>query len=212
MKVLSLILIMVGLSACGPSAVFIATGPAGATGSSGVDGSSCSATTLPVGSSVAPNGGTLVACTNGTSSVVLNGAIGAQGISGENGLNGSSCSVSMLAVGSVVAPNGGSLITCSDGTSNVVLNGAVGSQGIAGLQGIPGTPGTVIEPIQFCQGFTQSYPSVFAENGLLINGIMYGIYSANGGFMAELPPGQYSSNGINASCTFTINANGTVSP
>jgi hypothetical protein len=36
---------------------------------------------------------------------------------------------------------------------------------------------------------------------------MYGVYSDNGGFLSELPPGEYSSDGINASCSFTIGAN-----
>ncbi len=94
------------------------------------------------------------------------------------------------------------------------VNGTTGQPGvsIAGPQGIPGTPGTALTFVQFCPGFTQNYPSTFAESGFCVNGQMWAIYSANGGFLAELPPGTYSSNGINASCTFTLEANCVVVP
>lgn len=133
------------------------------------------------------------------------GAVGPKGDSvvGASGTNGLGCSVSSVPVSGDV-PNGGSLITCGDGSSSLVLNGSNGVDGQAGY------PGTVLTPVQFCQGFQQSYPNVFAESGFLINGVMWGVYSDHGGFMAELPPGTYSSNGINASCTFTINSDGTV--
>lgn len=52
------------------------TGPSGPAGS---NGSSCSVTTLPVGSVPAPNGGSLIACTNGSSSIVRNGTNGVNG-------------------------------------------------------------------------------------------------------------------------------------
>lgn len=132
------------------------------------------------------------------------GSVGAQGltgITGADGTSGNGCNVSTLAVGSPGAPNGGSLITCPNNTSSVVLNGASGNNGSDGM------PGTVITPVQFCTGFTQSYPSTFAESGLCVAGTLYGVYSENGGFLAELPPGQYSSDGINSSCTFTIGNN-----
>lgn len=129
----------------------------------------------------------------------LTGSQGAQGIAGVNGVNGSSCSVSAV-TDTGIAPNGGSLITCTDGTSSLVLNGTNGHDG---TNGVNGSSGTVITPVQFCSG-VPSYPSVFAESGVCIAGVMYGVYSANGGFLAMLPNGTYSSNGINSSCTFTI--------
>jgi hypothetical protein len=63
-----------------------------------------------------------------------------------------------------------------------------------------------VTPVRFCQGFTPKYPSSFVEYGVCIGGDMYGVYSDNGGFLTELPPGEYSSEGISASCTFTIEA------
>jgi hypothetical protein len=140
-------------------------------------------------------------CFSLTLSACGKGPKGDVGAAGPAGVSGSGCSVATLAVGSPVASNGGSLITCSDGTSSVVLNGNPGSNGSQG------TPGTVITPVQFCNGFTQSYPNTFAESGICINGNIWGVYSLNGGFLAELPPGTYSSDGVNASCTFTIKAN-----
>lgn len=127
---------------------------------------------------------------------VLQGPVGPMG---SPGLNGQGCSVAALAVGPA-SPNGGSLITCPDGSSSVVLNGSNGANGA------PGTPGTVVTPVQFCPGH-QSYPGTFTESGICIAGVLYGVYSLNGGFLAELPPGVYSSDGINSSCTFTIHAN-----
>jgi hypothetical protein len=89
----------------------------------------------------------------------------------------------------------GALIQCPDGSSSLVTSGA------------NGTPGTVITAVQFCPNVTPVYPSTFPESGICLDGTMYGVYSANGGFLAALPPGQYSSDGINASCTFTIQPN-----
>lgn len=109
-----------------------------------------------------------------------------QGPAGTNGVNGSSCSVSQLTP-STAAPEGGALISCTDGTSSLVLSG------------------TVIKSVQFCPG-TPSYPAVFPEVGFMIGGKLYAVYSQNGGFLALITPGTYYSNGINNSCTFTVNA------
>jgi hypothetical protein len=138
---------------------------------------------------------------------VINGPKGNTGIAGpkgDAGLNGSNCSVAVLDRNPRTTPNGGSLITCPDGSSSVILNGTAG---VNGSNGVNGTPGTIVTPIKFCTGFTQSYPSTFAESGLCINNKIYGVYSENGGFLAELLPGTYSSNGINSSCTFKITEN-----
>ena len=72
------------------------------------------------------------------------------------------------------------------------------------VTGPAGADGTQITIVQFCPGVIPTYPSNFPEIGECINGQLYGVYSANGGFLALLPPGAYSSNGINASCNFTI--------
>lgn len=156
----------------------------------------------------------------------LQGPAGPQGAPGVAGAPGSSCSVT--AIGATLAtPNGASLITCSDGSQSLVLNGTPGSQGIAGqngqnghdghdgsqgsqgAQGTAGTPGTVITSVKFCSG-SDSYPSTFAEVGFCISGKLYAVYSDHGGFLTEVVPGSYSSNGINSSCTFTVYTSCTV--
>ena len=110
-------------------------------------------------------------------------ACGPIGPAGQNGTNGSSCTVT-----SITSPQAGSLITCTDGTSSLVLNG------------------TVVTPVQFCPNQT-SYPSTFSEVGFCINGSLWAVYSANGGFLTEVVPGNYSSDGINSSCTFVVGPN-----
>jgi hypothetical protein len=82
-----------------------------------------------------------------------------------------------------------------------------GPQGAAGPKGDPGVNATPTTPIQLCGACHGAYPNVFPESGLCINNQLYGVYSANGGFLSLLPPGTYSSDGINCSCTFTIQAN-----
>jgi hypothetical protein len=81
--------------------------------------------------------------------------------------------------------------------------GPIGSPGPKGSDGSQGIPGTSIGIVELCPGST-TYPSTFIEVAFCINGVLYGTYSANGGFSTELPPGTYNSNGINSTCTFTI--------
>ena len=67
-----------------------ATGSAGAKGDQGApgaNGSSCSVTAVPA-SNVAPNGGSLIQCTDGSQSLVLNGTNGVDGQNGHDGANG----------------------------------------------------------------------------------------------------------------------------
>lgn len=120
------------------------------------------------------------------------GADGEDGNDGTNGLNGSSCSVTQLITGA--------LVTCSDGTSAYIANGA---QGPAGADAPP-TAAVTIVPL--CTAIT-TYPTVFSEVGFCLNNKLYGVYSDHGGFMVEIVPGGYSSNGINSSCTLTVHAN-----
>jgi hypothetical protein len=90
--------------------------------------------------------------------------------------------------------------------------GAVGPVGPQGEVGPQGAHGTIISFVQLCPGFIPTYPTIFPEYGECVQNAdgtstLYGVYSANGGFWAELPPGTYSSDGINASCTLTIGQN-----
>ena len=91
------------------------------------------------------------------------------------------------------------------------ITGATGAQGATGPTGANGFDGTKVTLIQFCPGVTPTYPQTFPESGICIEGQLYGVYSANGGFLTLLPPGEYSSNGVGASCTFTIGENCQVS-
>jgi hypothetical protein len=94
----------------------------------------------------------------------------------------------------------------------IALPGATGPQGATGVVGPIGPPGpsgvngTVGQPIELCGACEASYPQTFPEYGLCINNNLYGVYSQNGGFLSILPPGAYSSDGINCSCAFTIGA------
>lgn len=127
------------------------------------------------------------------------------GIQGTPGKNASDCTVTEL--------NGTATIICPNGTTATISNGAIGPVGETGATGQQGNPGingtnaTPITAIQFCSNVTPVYSSHFPEFGLCLGGSLYGVYSQNGGFLALLPPGTYYSNGINASCTFTIGPN-----
>jgi hypothetical protein len=138
-----------------------------------------------------------------------------------NGTNGHNAAFSTTAANAQQCPTGGfilsvgldlndnNLLEPSEATSSsMVCNGAIGATGANGAQGQAGAPGIVVTPVQLCPAsFVATYPSVFPESALCVSNHLYGVYSANGGFLAVLPPGVYSSNGINASCTFTITAN-----
>jgi hypothetical protein len=87
----------------------------------------------------------------------------------------------------------------------------IGPQGVPGLPGTNGTNASPITVVQFCQSCVTHYPDTFAEIGFCSNGSIFGTYSANDGFSAEIVPGVYSSKGINCSCTFTVSANCAVS-
>lgn len=73
-----------------------------------------------------------------------------------------------------------------------------------GAQGPTGSDGTVITPVQFCQGVTPTYPSTFPESGLCINGSIYAVYSQYNGFLALIPPGTYTSQAVGSACNFTV--------
>lgn len=82
----------------------------------------------------------------------------------------------------------------------------VGPAGSPGLNGSNGQDASPITSVQLCGSCHASYPSTFPEIGLCINDKLYGVYSANGGFMVEIIPGTYSSNGINCTCTLVVSA------
>ncbi len=118
---------------------------------------------------------------------------GERGLPGADGNPGTSCTVSSVPQ-NLAAPSGGALIACPDGTQSLVLNGT------------PGINGTVITPIQLCQG-TTVYPSTFVEVGFCIQNKLYAVYSANNGFLTEVVPGAYTSNAIGSRCDLTVQNN-----
>jgi hypothetical protein len=200
MKYFIVLLTLVSLSACGkqiltgPAGAPGATGATGATGQTGAPGGNCTVTA--VASGVAdPNGASLIQCPDGSQSLVLNGTDGTDGTNGTNGATGATGQTGATGATGAAGTNG------TNGAT-----GATGQTGATGTNGTNGTNGTVITPVQFCTGDTGSYPSTFPEVGFCINNNLYAVYSANGGFLTEVLPGTWSSDGINASCTFTVAA------
>lgn len=126
------------------------------------------------------------------------GCTGPRGSKGVAGAIGGGCTVT--------AVSGGSLITCADGTSSFVSNGSDGQDGEDGEDGTDATIGVV----SLCNKPT-SYPLVFTEVAFCIGSNLYAVYSQNDGFLTLVPPGNYSSNGHNSSCTFTVQPNCVVS-
>lgn len=98
------------------------------------------------------------------------------------------------------------LSACKGSSGNDGAQGSPGNPGSAGPQGATGANGATINVVTFCPG-TTSFPTTFLEVGLCINNQIYGVYSANNGFLALLPPGTYNSNAVGSNCDFTIAAN-----
>lgn len=86
----------------------------------------------------------------------------------------------------------------------------VPGESIVGPQGPAGADGNLATLVALCPGVT-TYPSAFVEVALCLNNKLYGVYSANNGFLTLLPPGNYSSNAIGSACNLTILPNCVVS-
>lgn len=175
-----------------------ATGATGVQGATGVMGASCTVSAVEI-QEAAPNGGSLISCPDGTQELVLNGSNGTNGVTGTTGSQGAA------GVTGATGYNG------TDGAAG--STGATGSAGVTGPTGeagVNGTNGTVVVAVQFCSG-TPTYPTTFPEVGFCINNNLWAVYSQNGGFLTELPLGNYSSDGINSSCSFTVGSNCSVS-
>lgn len=85
-------------------------------------------------------------------------------------------------------------------------NGETGPQGLQGPQGANGAAATVVP---LCPGVSNY--GVFVEVALCLNDSLYAVYSANGGFLTLLAPGNYSSNAIGSACNLTVAAHCKVS-
>lgn len=146
------------------------------------------------------------------------GSTGSQGPAGQNGLDMVATSVPITDAHCV---NGGQLIlTAQDNartgfwqandhqlSSSIICNGANGTNGVNGLDGTDATPVTIVK---LCPGVS-TYPSVFIESAICLNNKLYGVYSANSGFLTEILPGNWSSNAIGSSCNLTVSVNCVVS-
>lgn len=83
--------------------------------------------------------------------------------------------------------------------------GSDGSTGPQGPQGPAGADGQPAQVVLLCPGVSNY--GTFVEVGLCINNRLYGVYSANGGFLTELAPGSYTSNAIGSACNLTVQDN-----
>ncbi len=84
-------------------------------------------------------------------------------------------------------------------------NGSNGQSGQNGLDGINGTNGqdaTPVTVVPLCPDVSNY--GVFVEVGICLNGKLYGVYSANGGFLTLLADGNYTSAAIGSACNLTI--------
>lgn len=107
----------------------------------------------------------------------VSGATGITGPRGPQGNPGQACAVQETSPGTVQ-------VTCADGSSMVLSD---------------------VTPVALCPE-APVYPSTFPETALCIKGNLYGVYSANDGFLTELEPGVYLSNAIGSTCTLTVSA------
>jgi hypothetical protein len=83
--------------------------------------------------------------------------------------------------------------------------GATGAQGPAGPQGIPGLNAAPTTTVQFCPGYTPTYPTTFPESGLCVGGNIYAVYwDGTNAWLALIPPGHYASTSTTAPCDFTV--------
>jgi hypothetical protein len=125
---------------------------------------------------------------------------------GANGVNGHTPVVTTSPATYDECPNGGVEVTVDGTNTTDICNGAQGNVGPQGPVGAPGSPGLNAQPvtlIQLCPGIP-TYPSTFIEFGICLQGELYGVYSQNDGFLALLPPGSYTSDGINSTCNLTV--------
>lgn len=113
-----------------------------------------------------------------------------KGQTGDQGIAGTPTPVYSAPADLLQCPTGGVAVTIGTNIT-VVCNGA------------DDTDSTPVTMVQFCSG-TPTYPSVFIEWGLCIDNEIYGVYSANGGFLTKILPGAYLSDAIGSTCNFTV--------
>lgn len=101
------------------------------------------------------------------------------------------------------------LIACAPVKGEKGDDGQVGAPGHDGSDGKDGQDGEDANPVttvKLCPG-ESTYPSKFVEIALCIDGRLFAVYSKNGGFLTEIPPGTYSSKGIGSRCNLKVKVN-----
>lgn len=143
---------------------------------------------------------------------VLMGCVGPTGDLGRQGTPGYTPVVAMLPASLSECLNGGVEVYV-DNAETIICNGVNGNPGGVGPQGPSGDDGQDSNPVvifKFCPNVVANYPSSFPEYGIRLNNNVYGVYSANGGFLTLLIPGSYTTTGIGANCNFTIHNDGSI--
>ena len=118
----------------------------------------------------------------------------------------------------------GVLVQCGDSEVVFIADGKDGKDGVDGSDGVDGKDGRdgadgsdgvdafPVTVVKFCPNSVPTYPSVFPEVGLVIYGKIYAVYSTKGGFLTELPPGNYYSNAVGSACSFKVTSTATIEP
>lgn len=143
------------------------------------------------------------------------GAVGTPGVAGPTGPAGAPAVAPTLGITGAplsACPNGGVTLTtttpatCGWGCAPVITSQNIcnGTQGMPGATGAAGTNATPVTVVELCPGVS-SYPGVFVETALCIDGELYGVYSVPNAFLTGLPNGNYTSTGIGSACNLSIN-------
>lgn len=193
----------------------------------GIDALPCTVTSVAGGSEISCPGGTASFVPNGANGISVVGAAGPQGSTGATGAQGPAGAVGATGpAGQNALPctaysvSGGVIVSCPGSPPQLVYNGAVGSKGDKGDDGDRGHDGddghdgedsSPITMVKLCPETTSYSGHIFVEYGICMNHQLWGVYSANGGFLSYFPPGAYSSAGIGSSCNLTIGSNCSVS-
>lgn len=162
----------------------------------GANGSSCTTKQMA--------NGALIECTDGSISVIINGADGTAGLNGTNGVDG---------VNGTNGSNGTNGVDGVNGTNGT--NGMDGTNGLNGTNGVNGTNGSngqnasgiyIIEVINPC-GAEFASEEVFLR---LSNGTILALYDGGPNLdrLSLLTPGSYvtTDSNSNHSCSFTVNS------
>jgi len=80
--------------------------------------------------------------------------------------------------------------------------------GAAGINGTNGVDASGVTMVQFCPGYTTTYPSVFPEFATCVSGSLYAVYwDGKNAWQAEVVPGLYESTSTSAPCNFKVGFN-----